>query len=68
MKSHIVQAFRKGVKPWMNTSLFPETSFLTAMEIIWAPKFPVEDGKDRELVGALVKVMAENWGWMRYVS
>ncbi|KAF2797453.1 hypothetical protein K505DRAFT_358417 [Melanomma pulvis-pyrius CBS 109.77] len=66
MKSPIVQAFREGVEPWKNTSLFPETSFLTAVEIIWAAKFPVEDGKDNELVEALVEVMAENWGWMRH--
>ncbi|KAF2710709.1 hypothetical protein K504DRAFT_500654 [Pleomassaria siparia CBS 279.74] len=66
MKAPIAHAFRHGVTPWINTALCSDTSFLRAVQIIWAPRFPVGDSQHDELADAMIKVMAENWGWMQH--
>jgi hypothetical protein len=66
LKHQVVCAFRDGVKPWINLSLFQESSFLSAVELIVQPMGVVQEDEHWELAHILVRIIGAHWGWMRH--
>ncbi|KAF1961255.1 hypothetical protein CC80DRAFT_500551 [Byssothecium circinans] len=70
LKPLVLDAFRWGTQAWIKSPVY--CSLITAARMILKPLLKpgmsAEDAKEKDwdMANALVQILAENWGWMRY--